>query len=282
MKGGWLSAATPVALAGVTFATLYALHGALAEDSIYFIVSVLALGAAALGGLVASLAYDPGDYMRRAWALIGVCYVLLVVDTLAFGSTSHTAERDISTLGAVTSATLTFVANVCSVVGTVLIARAWRAAGLDLGVSAAVRWGAMLLSLALALGLVGEGAWQDLQTLLGGDWRALVYLASSLGDIVSLALVAPILLTAWALRGGSLGWPWALLALSSVGWLLYSGAGSTVGVLVLGPAAAEATRPLEEALRTFACLAQLCAGLLQASVLAESEQPVGALPTRPR
>ncbi|MBF5042071.1 hypothetical protein FGE12_06665 [Aggregicoccus sp. 17bor-14] len=262
----------------MTFATLYAMRGALAEDSMYFIVSVLALGAAALGGLVAALAYDPGDYMRRAWALIGLCYVLLVVDTLAFGITSRSAERDISALGAVTSATLTFVANVCSVVGTVLIARAWRAAGLDLGVSAAVRWVAMLLSLALALWLVGEGAWHDVQTLLGGDWRALVYLASSLGDIVSLALVAPILLTAYALRGGSLGWPWALLALSSVGWLLYSAAGGSLGALVLGPAAEAAARPLEESLRTFACLAQLCAGLLQASVLAASEQP---LPARP-
>jgi hypothetical protein len=45
--------------------------------------------------------------------------------------------------------------------------------------------------------------------------------ASNLGDIVSFSAIAPILLTAIAMRGGALAWPWALVTLSNVGWLLY-------------------------------------------------------------
>ncbi|MBF5042074.1 hypothetical protein FGE12_06680 [Aggregicoccus sp. 17bor-14] len=276
MRGAWVTAAVPFVAAAGAFMTLHRMHGSLAEDSLYFIVGILGVGAAALGSLVAALAFDAGDYMRRAWLLQGMCYGTLVLNTLLFRSAGHASEHVLSPAAAATSGLFIIVANVASVLGNLRIARAWRVAGLDLRVPAEVRWGAAVASLALALAIVGSTLSQDAQALFGGDWGSLSSTISDLGDVITLALVAPILLTAFALRGGSLAWPWALLSLSSLGWLFYDAAGPVSSALALESAA---QRPLEAALRVFACLAQLSAGLLQASVLAESEQslPMPAL-----
>lgn len=271
MRGAWATAAIPFIGAVGTFAALHRMHGSVAEDSLYFIVGILAVGAAALGSLVAALAFDAGDYMRRAWALMGWCYGLLVLNTLLFRTASELQARPLTLAEGLVSGALLILANLFSVLGVVRIARAWRVAGLDLRVSPALRWGATLASLGLALALVGGTTWSDIQALLSQEWGALASVASDLGDIIGLALVAPILLTAFALRGGTLGWPWSLLSLSSLGWLLYSAAavlGSSLGL------AESAQRPFEAALRVFACASQLAAGLLQASVLAESEEPL--------
>ena len=271
MRGAWITASVPLVATVGAFTALYTLRGSLAEGSLYFIVGILAVGAAALGSLVAVLAFDPGDYMRRAWALMGWCYGLLALNTLLFRSAGHVHPRPLTLVEAVASGTLIVLANVSSVLGNVRIARAWRVSGLDLRVPEGVRWGSILASLAVAIALVGGTTWEDLQALLDQQWGSGTSVVSDLGDIVSLALVAPILLTAFALRGGSLGWPWSLLALSSVGWLLYSAAA------VLGPALgldASAQRPFEASMRVLACAAQLAAGLLQATVLTESEQPL--------
>jgi hypothetical protein len=165
------------------------------------------------------------------------------------------------------------------VLGTLRIARAWRVAGLDLRVSPALQWGAALFTLLLALAVVGSTTWQDLQAVLGGSWGSLSSTVSNISDIITLTLIAHLLLTAFALRGGTLGWPWALIALSSVGWLLYGASGVLGGFLGVEPAA---LRAFESSLRFFACVGQLSAGLLQASVLAESEAPVRAPLALPR
>ena len=73
----------------------------------------------------------------------------------------------------------------------------------------------------MAIAIVGWGTWQDIGHLRQGDKESWVAVASNLGDIVSFSAIAPILLTAIAMRGGALAWPWALVTLSNVGWLLY-------------------------------------------------------------
>jgi hypothetical protein len=273
MKGAGFTAALPFVGAMGAYAALRSLHGGLAEETIYFIVSILAVGAAALGSFVAALTLSAGDYMRRPWALMGLCYGVLVVNTLLFRTTSRFEAQDISALSVALSGVLIFAGNVCSVWGTVQIARAWRVAGLDLRVPSEVRWLAIGVSLAIAYALVGDLTRQDLQTLAGGDLRVLPSLASNTGDVVSLTLVAPILLTAFALRGGNLGWPWSLLAFASLGWLMY-GAAPLVGAY-LG-VDESLLRAFGAALRTFACLAQMSAGLLQALVVMEPELPLPA------
>jgi hypothetical protein len=273
MKGAGLTAAFPFVGALGAYAALRTLHGGLAEETIYFIFSILAVGAAAVGSLVAALTLDAGDYMRRPWSLMGVCYGLLVLNALLFRTTSRFEAQDLSALSVALSGVLVFAGNVCSVWGTVQIARAWRVAGLDLRVPSAVRWVAVGVSLAIALALVGALTLEDLRTVSGGDLRVLPSLASNTGDVVSLTLVAPILLTAFALRGGNLGWPWSLLAFASLGWLVY-GAAPMVGTYL---GVDESTmRAFGAAVRTFACLAQMSAGLLQALVVMEPEHPLPA------
>jgi hypothetical protein len=271
MKGAWLTASVPFLGALAAFAVLQRVHGALIEDSLYFIVGILVLGAAALGSLVAALAFDPGDYLRRAWTLMGWCFGLLVVNTLLFRSYGHAQVRTLSMGAAAVSGALVVVANLSNVLGLVRVARAWKVSGLDLRVSAAVRWGASLTALAIAIALVGGTLSRSVQNVLAQSWGSLPSIASDLGTLAILALVAPILLTARALRGGSLGWPWTMLYLSGLGWLLYSASSVLGPVLGIDPAT---QRPFEAALRVFACASQLSAGLLQASVLAESEQPL--------
>lgn len=271
MKGAGFTAALPFVGALGAYAALRGLHGGLGEETIYFIVGILAVGAAALGSLVAALTLDAGDYMRRPWGLMGLCYGLLVLNALLFRTTSRFEAQDISALSVALSGVLIFAGNAASVWGTVQIARAWRVAGLDLRVPSAVRWTAIGASLALALTLVGDLTLQDLQVLAGGNLRVLPSLASNGGDVVSLTLIAPIMLTAFALRGGNLGWPWSLLAFASLGWLMY-GAAPLVGEwLGVDPSL---MRPFGAALRTFACLAQMSAGLLQALVVMEPERPL--------
>ena len=96
------------------------------------------------------------------------------------------------------------------VVGTVLVSRAWSVAGLDVVVPRATRIAAMVISTLLALAIAGSGALDALRKVLAGQLGELEFLASNLGDIVSLAAIAPIVLTARMLRGGSLAWPWRL------------------------------------------------------------------------
>ncbi|MBF5043807.1 hypothetical protein FGE12_15520 [Aggregicoccus sp. 17bor-14] len=273
MKGAGFTAALPFVGALGAYAALRGLHGGLAEETIYFIVGILAVGSAALGSFVAALTLDAGDYMRRPWALMGTCYGLLALNALLFRTTSRFEAQDISALSVALSGVLLFVGNAASVWGTVQIARAYRVAGLDLQVPPALRWLAVSISLAIALALVGELTLDDLKTLAGGNLHVLPSLASNTGDVVSLTLIAPILLTAFALRGGNLGWPWSLLAFGSLGWLLYGAApmvGTALGV------DESLMRAFGASLRTFACLSQMSAGLLQALVVMEPERPLPA------
>jgi len=278
MKGAWVTASVPFVGAIAAFAALRGVHGGVVEASLYFILGILGLGGATLGCVVAALAFDAGDYMRRAWALMGLCYGLLMLNTLLFRSSGQ-AMQEPSFAAALASGLIVVAANLSGVLSTVRIARAWRVAGLDLRVPAAVRWGTLLLSLTLAVLLVGSITLADLQAAFGGSWGALSSSVSGVSDIITLALMAPILLTAFALRGGTLGWPWALLTLSSLGWLFYDAAGVLGGFFELE---AFEQRPFEFSLRFFACVSQLSAGLLQASVLAESEAPVRAPLVLPR
>jgi len=115
MNGAWFTAALPFVGAVGAYIALRGLQGGLAEETLYFIVGILAVGAAALGSLVAALTLDAGDYMRRAWRLMAVCYGLLLLNALLFGTTSRFEARDISALSVTLSGIVVFAANVCSV-----------------------------------------------------------------------------------------------------------------------------------------------------------------------
>ena len=116
---------------------------------------------------------------------------------------------------------LTVVANASTVVGMWMLAHAFRAAGIELPGSRASRVAVQLFALALALGAAGPPAFIELRALLHGQVSHLANLASCIGDIVAFSLIAPMLMTAVALRGGLLSWPFALLTASLVSWLCF-------------------------------------------------------------
>ena len=153
-----------------------------------------------------------------------------------------------------------------SVLGTWMLARAWRVAGLDDEDGGSRTRRRLLFAAAgpFALAITGWPLVHDVRALLGGDVGALVSVASDLGDTLCLALVAPVLLTALAMRGGVLWWPWGLLTSSGLAWVVYDACSGLVGALhVEGAFYLVAT----EALRALACGSFLSAGLAQRRIV---------------
>ena len=126
---------------------------------------------------------------------------------------------------------------------------------------------------ALAAALGGPGVVNNFIELFEGDPSALTGIAMALGDIISLCLIAPVLFTALALRGGLFGWPWWLLTASLLSWLLYD------GVLEIGPylgAGEQTVRSVSEMFRAMACLFEFSAGLAQRHVVKRTKEDTQA------
>ena len=174
--------------------------------------------------LSAAWAFQAGDYLRRAWLLMATCYLMLVFDTLVFGVDSPFRGRDLSATGALVSGTITILANVANISSLIIVGRAWRVAGLTLEVKPstfiAIEGGIALV----ALFLLGPTVVHQLNDAIHDQPDQLHGLASTLGDMVSMLVIAPLLLTAFSFRGGSLAWPWSLLTLSTLCWLGVDGA----------------------------------------------------------
>jgi hypothetical protein len=221
-------------------------------------VKILALA----GAWAAMLAFERGEYLRRAWFLSGLCYALLLIRDVTFAAPVVGVLGDVDTV--YVRSTLVLSANLSAVIGTCMIARAWKVAGLELPGS---RWAQGLViggAIVIALTLTGPTTANDVRRVVDGDPRACEAVASDLGDIVSLCLIAPVLLTAIALRGGLLRWPWALFTASMLSWLFYDAAYS------LGSSAAANSashRAITEAFRALACGYGFAAGVAQRLVV---------------
>jgi hypothetical protein len=214
---------------------------------------------ALIGCVVAATAFERGDYLRRAWLLSGSCYAFLLLRDLTLGHWLPWAPGP-TLLGVPTEAvesSLVFVGNVGAVLGTLMLARAWQVAGLEGADSPGRRRTLFIVALVLAIVIVGQNLRIDIKALAAGHLSSLVMLASDLGDTVSLALIAPVLLTALALRGGLLLWPWALLTASLLGWLFYDAA------TIVGLGETQTLRLTGEIFRTLACAFAFSAGVAQ-------------------
>ena len=212
------------------------------------------------GALAATLAFERGDYMRRAWAYgAGSMTLLLVNDAFRASAfaTTHAAHDVALAAGAIS-----LLANAAAVVSTFMLARAWDVAGLDdadapgRGHRRAMFGGTVVLSLAVT----GWPLTQDLVALSGGHAEAILTIASDLGDAICLALLAPVMFTALAMRGGSLLWPWGLLTACGVSWVAYD---IVVGMVDVLHAAAPRWLIAIEGLRALANLAYCSSGVAQ-------------------
>lgn len=213
-----------------------------------------------LSGLVGCLAgasrFARGDYQRRAWMLIGLCFLLIMIGDLTL-TTGVFSDRPWTSLA---NGILTIAANTATIAGTWMLAHAWRVAGIELPGSRTGRVTVGFLSLALALAAAGPPAFIELRTLFQGDVAHLTNVASCLGDIIAFSLIAPMLLTAVALRGGLLCWPFALLTAALVSWLCFD---ATVTLAPMAGYSDEHVKLMLEFFRALACTFSGAAGFAQ-------------------
>ena len=217
------------------------------------VVKALAL----IGCWAAAFRFERGDYLRAAWFLNGICYLFLLTRDAVFipGFLGHGKGIDYLEGGVI------MMANIASVIGALLLARAWQVAGIELTVSRMGRGTVLAIAIAISLAVAGPAVYIDFRDLFTGQPVSLVGVGSDLGDIISFCLIAPVLLTAIALRGGSLVWPWGLITASMLGWLFYDGS-LLVGRTILH-ADPLVVRTISDAFRSFACLFGCAAGLAQ-------------------
>lgn len=150
------------------------------------------------------------EYFGRAWTLFFIEYALLTTSEMLrrWGGTNTVTTRE----------TLVVVANVAGIGAYWLMARSLKAAGLDYYGSKLKKWSVIALAVFIAFLLCQEpiiAASQDLTTAEG--WATFF---SPLADAITFILVAPLVLTTMALRGGQLSWIFGFLATGTIGWMV--------------------------------------------------------------
>lgn len=182
------------------------------------LVRILAI----VGCVAAARAFQAGDRLRQAWLWFAFSTALFLSRDL-MRLTDHFGPQGAGANSWYFSASV-LVGNAALIIGSYLLAKSWRVASTMGAQDRRREILVSILAVLLALAVAGPAALDAVRDLSAGDRGAITNLASALGDIVSLALVAPILLTAIHLRHGLLAWPWALLAASRFAWLLYDAA----------------------------------------------------------
>jgi hypothetical protein len=248
-----------LAWAPLVFATAFLLAGMLAGDAVPTVLrteneagKVLAVA----GCIFAARSFDPGDYLRRAWLFSGGCMLLLLVRDVTIVPPIERVM--VGNRLELTRGVLVVVANASSVAGAALLARAWSVSGLS---TAGRRAWLVVAGVAVSLAATGWPLALDLRRIFHGDIDAIPFLGSDLGDMVCFALVAPVLDTALALRGGALLWPWALISASGFCWILYDAAWGMSSALHLD--ALPHARLVLDSLRGLACAFIASAGVAQ-------------------
>lgn len=182
--------------------------------------TLFSYSAAVVGSAIGASAFARGDRLRWAWLLVASYALIGVGKILLWGSPRHVGPA----LGllpqtntALANGAATILLNLCSVAGLALFARVWHGTGLT------PPWRGRATLVAFAIGLVvgGVPVWNDIHLIAAGQSLRVAGLASSLGDIAAITLMGPILVTAIAMRGGLLVWPWTILTVSSIAWLAF-------------------------------------------------------------
>lgn len=168
------------------------------------------------GAIAAAWTFEPGDYLRRAWLMGLACFALLLVaDAASIPAVAEVLAGRTDLYRGLVS----LVANACWIAQIWMLARAWAVAGLVEPASAGEQ--RMSYAGAAVLAAVVEGGQfvHDARAVLAGRLVALTDVAAEIGAAVALALLVPVMRTAWTMRGGLLRWPWGLLTASGLAWV---------------------------------------------------------------
>lgn len=217
---------------------------------------------ALVGMAAAALAFERGDYLRRGWGTWAFAYVCLLGRDAMLLAQDHVSTGVFEgTRGALVTA-----ANVCVVLGAWTLARVWGVAGLEHPRSA--RRAILALAIAAVLLFAGPTLALDVRDFVRTSGVHFESIASDLGDMLSLPLIAPVALTALALQGGTLRWPWQLLTMSLVTWLVYDAVWIAPDYFSL-PAG---TRNASEVLHVLAGMCAFAAGLAQRKTVLDDDE----------
>jgi hypothetical protein len=261
-------AVSPLVLAALSVA-LVALASPGAQDGIIQGEIDLSKGLACGGMLLAALAFDQGDYLRRGWGVWAATYALLLARDamlLVHGQVPPLVFDGVRGV-------LVTAGNVCVVIGAWTLARAWNVAGLEHPGSRGARRAVVGVAGVLALVFAGPTLVIDLRDLVQGTTAHLDSIPSDLGDILSLPLIAPVALTALAVRGGTLRWPWMLLTASLLAWLVYDAAYTLPDYFYVD---ARSVRLVGEQFHVLAGLCACAAGLAQRRAVTEDDEALSS------
>jgi hypothetical protein len=230
----------------------------------------------ALAGMIAAaLAFERGDYLRRGWGAWAANFALLLARdaTLPFeGTMSHGAFVAVRGL-------LVGVGNASMVYGTWTLARAWGVAGLEYAGTKTARRLTIALAVLAAIAFAGPTTVVDVRDAFTPGGLRFDSLASDAGDLLSLPLLAPVALTALAVQGGTLRWPWTILTSSLVAWLLYDAVYTMPEYVHVARAPAQLA---SEQLHALAGLLACAAGLAQRKAVTDDDDGAAEAPAQAR
>jgi hypothetical protein len=230
---------------------------------------------AALGCLAAALAFERGDYLRRAWGLQALALIFLARDVVPGVIVPGAVVLGVRS--EVLDHVCVIAGNVTGVLSTWLMAQAWQVAGIELPGSPLRRRAIGGFALLLALAVTGVPLLRSVHAWLeGAPVPILVLVTSSIGDAAGIVLIAPVFWTVLAMRGGLLGWPWGLFAASMGCWLVYDGLDIVTHLTT--PALRGVLDAILDAVRVLACALMGLGGLTQRRVVRSIRQEPALLP----
>ncbi|HEX3345430.1 MAG TPA: hypothetical protein VHS09_12690, partial [Polyangiaceae bacterium] len=219
---------------------------------------------ACAGMAAAALAFDRGDYLRRGWGVWAACYACLLGRDAMLLAGGHVSPAVYDW----TRGLLVTAGNLFVVVGAWTLARAWTVAGLEHPGSRSARRAVVAAAVVVAVVFAGPTLYVDVRDIVFGPRADFDSIASDLGDILSLPLVAPVALTALAVREGTLRWTWMLLTSSLVAWLLYDAIYTLPDYLSVAP---HGFRLVSEQLHLLAAAFAGAAGLAQRLAVTDAD-----------
>ena len=175
------------------------------------VVSVVATG---VSGMITASRFSRGDRLLTSWALVGAGYLLAAVRhgvrLVSFFEPSVVLPTWMNNIFAIAQ-------NLAIAAALLLFVLAWHATGLTAPLSRQAQVLSVMIGFAIAVLAGGYPLLKALETTQTNP----ILLVSTAGDIVGLALIVPLALSALAMRGGLLMHTWIYLAASELAWLLY-------------------------------------------------------------
>jgi len=262
-----LIALTPFLAAGVMIALAVLGKQPLA---FYLLWVTAAKTIATVACLAAMLQFQPRDYLFGAWLTSALNYgLLLVTDLIGWG---HRLSGAYSPKENLARAIVIVAANVLAPVPAILLAYALRVAGLVFPGTKAQRSLLIVVTVAIAGLLTGPSIWQSVSWVAGGQVReGITNGVIALGDAIPVILLAPLLLTALSLRGGTLVWPFGLYTAGTFVWMLYDASDHLVDAVPLNVTLGHV---LIQGCRTLACLIIGAAALAQVVAIRSTRRQI--------